>query len=135
MKVDGGCFCGQVKFEAEVDPAQVRLCHCTDCQIASGTAYRVNVPVPKDKMKLTGTLKTHLKTAESGSKRLQMFCPECGTSIYSCADQDPQSYTVRVGTIRQRAQLAPKMQQWCRSELPWAGDILDLPRFEKQRPA
>jgi len=32
MRVTGGCHCGQVTYEAEVDPATVRVCHCTDCQ-------------------------------------------------------------------------------------------------------
>jgi hypothetical protein len=33
MKVTGRCHCGQISFEAEIDPAQVRVCHCTDCSI------------------------------------------------------------------------------------------------------
>jgi len=134
MKIDGGCYCGKITFKAEVDPEQVRLCHCTDCQVMSGAPYRVNVPVAKDKIEFKGTTKSFLKTAESGNKRLQAFCPECGTSLYSCAEGDPQSYTLRIGTIRQRAQLAPRTQQWCRSALEWADDLHDLPRFEKQRP-
>jgi hypothetical protein len=32
MKIDGSCHCGYVRYQAEVDPAQVEICHCTDCQ-------------------------------------------------------------------------------------------------------
>ena len=135
MKIDGGCFCGKITFEADIDPEQVRLCHCTDCQVMSGAPYRVNVPVPKDRVQLKGELKSFTKIAESGNRRVQTFCGECGTSIYSCPEGDAQSYTLRIGTIRQRAQLAPKTQQWCRSALEWADDVHDLPRFEKQRPS
>ena len=31
MKVDGACHCGSIRYEAEVDPAKVIICHCTDC--------------------------------------------------------------------------------------------------------
>jgi len=40
MRVDGGCLCGQVSYEAEVDPARVAICHCTDC----GTRIHAHSP-------------------------------------------------------------------------------------------
>jgi hypothetical protein len=46
MKVEGSCHCGQISFEAEVDPLTVSICHCTDCQTLTGSAYRVTVPSP-----------------------------------------------------------------------------------------
>ena len=135
MKIDGGCYCGKIKFEAEVDPADVRICHCVDCQIMSGAPYRANVPAAKANVRFTGEVKLFLKTAESGNKRYQAFCPECGTSMYSCAEKDPPVYTLRVGTIRQRAQLVPKSQQWCRSAVDWSSSLATVTeRYELQRP-
>ena len=135
MKVDGGCFCGNITFEAEIDPDKVRICHCTDCQASTGSAYRVNVTVPKDKIAFRGgTPKIFIKTAESGNKRAQAFCPECGTPLYSAQVTDTPAYVLRVGTIRQRAQLRPTMQQWCRSALGWAMDLRDVEQFPKQQP-
>ena len=46
MKVEGSCHCGQLSFEAEINPDDVRICHCTDCQVLSGSVYRVNVKAP-----------------------------------------------------------------------------------------
>jgi hypothetical protein len=43
MKVQGRCHCGKITYEAELDPAAVASCHCTDCQMLTGTAYRVSV--------------------------------------------------------------------------------------------
>ena len=45
MKVDGNCLCGHVTYEAEIDPEKVIICHCTDCQTNSGTAYGVVVGI------------------------------------------------------------------------------------------
>ena len=133
MQVQGGCHCGYITYEAEVDPGAVRICHCTDCQQLTGSAYRVDVNVPKAHFKLlTGKPKTYVKTAESGNKRAHGFCPECGTPIYSTSTAaDPESYGLRVGTIKQRAQLAPKKMGWCRSAMPWAMNLEALEQHPK----
>ena len=135
MKIDGGCHCGHIRFEAEVDPETSGICHCTDCQTLSGSAYRPNVRTTKGGFRLlAGQPKIYIKTAESGTKRAHAFCPECGTSIYSTSVTNPEIYGLRLGTISQRAQLAPRFMGWCRSAQPWAMDLGALPRFEKQRP-
>jgi hypothetical protein len=134
MKIDGGCHCGYIIYDAEVDPENVGICHCTDCQTLSGTAYRVSVRAPKEAFHLTGGQpKIYVKTAESGAKRAQAFCPECGTPIYSAAPIDPQVFNIRVGTARQRAQLRPKSQGWFRSARDWVTDLSSIPQFAKQR--
>src|SRR5690349_15700868 len=134
MRVDGGCHCGNISFTAEVDPEQVRICHCTDCQNSTGTAFRVNVPALKGTFAAKGgTIKQYVKTtAESGTKRVQGFCPECATPIYSSADQTTEVVTLRVGSLRQRGELKPRLQQWCRSRLDWTRDMRDLPQHPKQ---
>ena len=43
MNVDGGCHCGYLRYEAEVDPANATICHCTDCQVLTGSAFSVVV--------------------------------------------------------------------------------------------
>jgi hypothetical protein len=137
MRVEGGCHCGYITYEAEIDPDKVWICHCTDCQTGTGSAFRTNVQTQKNGFRLlTGQPKIYVKkTAESGTQRAQGFCPECGTPIYSTTVTDPQIHGLRVGTIRQRAELRPKHQGWCRSALPWVQDLSSLPQFAKQRPA
>jgi len=132
MKIDGRCHCGKITYEAEVDPDKVALCHCTDCQMLSGSAFRTVVPTAKEKFTLHGQPTIYVKTAESGAKRAQAFCPDCGTPIYSSAAGDAQVFNIRVGTSRQRAQLPPKSQVWFRSALDWVTDLASLPRSARQ---
>lgn len=134
MKIEGGCHCGQFSYRAEVDPGNVIICHCADCQTLSGTAYRTVVPaIPGSFEPLSGELKVYVKTAENGSRRAQAFCPDCGTPIYSAPD-DGQSefFGLRVGAIRQRDQLVPGSQYWCRSAQSWVQDLSAMPRVETQ---
>jgi len=123
MQLTGGCHCGKITYEAEIDPEAVRICHCTDCQKLSGTAFRVNVQVKKENFHLQGVLKIYIKTAESGNKRAQAFCPDCGSGIYATTPDNPQLFGIRLGTADQFAQLRPKGQIWCRSAMPWLGSL------------
>jgi hypothetical protein len=125
MHIDGGCHCGKIRYEADIDPEKVLVCHCTDCQVLSGTAFRTVVFVPEAEFTLLdGSLKTYVKTADSGNKRAMMFCPDCGTQIYATSpDGDNRLLGLRVGTARQRGELPPGKQVWCRSELDWLADL------------
>jgi len=133
MRVDGGCHCGKITYEAEIDPETVSICHCTDCQTLSGSAYRSNVRTLKGTFKLlSGQPKIYVKTAESGNQRAQAFCPDCGSPIYSTTVTDPQIHGLRVGTLRQRGELRPKVQGWCRSAQSWVTDLSSVPQYPKQ---
>ncbi len=132
MKIEGACHCGKIQFEAEVDPEQVRICHCSDCQVMSGAAYRTIVPPVEGTFKLlSGTPKIYIKTAEDGAKRAQAFCENCGTPIYAGpVDASSSHIGIRVGVIKQRAELIPRMQKWYRSALPWTQDISEIPKTD-----
>jgi len=134
VKIDGGCHCGAISYEAEIDPGKVAICHCTDCQTLSGSAFRTIVPVPDAAFDLlSGDPKIYIKTAESGAKRIQSFCPDCGTPIYSTSVGDgPKDLSLRLGTVRQRNDLPPKTQIWFRSAQPWLSDLGGIPRTEKR---
>lgn len=133
MKVDGSCHCGRIAFEAEVDPEKVLICHCTDCQTFSGGAFRTVVRAPASAFKLlSGQPKVYVKQADSGNKFAQAFCGECGTPVYGAHPVDnPAFYGLRVGSLRQRHMLPPKLQIWCRSAQPWLEELDAVAKIEK----
>lgn len=135
MRIDGACHCGTITVEGEGDPEKVTICHCTDCQTGTGSAFRVSIPVPGTAFKMTGQPATYLKTtADSGNPRVQAFCPKCGTPIYSTSPGEgvQSSYMVRVGILRQRDALTPKRQNWFRSARPWVTGMDTIPKNQKQ---
>ena len=126
MKVNGGCHCGFITIEGDADPEKVTVCHCTDCQTGTGSAFRVSVPMAGSVFKMKGQPANYLKTtSDSGNPRVQAFCPKCGSPIYSTSPGEGQqaSYMVRVGILAQREQLAPKKQNWFRSAQSWVTGI------------
>ena len=77
---------------------------------------------------LTGQPKVYVKTADSGTRRRHSFCPNCGTPVAATGDTDtPATYSLRVGCLKQRADLPPKLRIWCRSALAWAQDVSGVP--------
>jgi len=67
MKIDGHCHCRQITFEAKVDPTALTICHCTDCQTLTGSAFRINIPASAEHFVLRGgTPKSYVKTAVAG---------------------------------------------------------------------
>jgi len=134
MKVDGSCHCGAIRYEAEIDPQKVSLCHCTDCQMLSGSAYRISVPAPAATFRfLSGKPAAYVKTADSGAKRRHAFCPTCGSPVYSSANtDDPPAYSLRIGCLAQKAQLPPQRRIWCRSSLAWSEDVRAVPGIDAQ---
>lgn len=134
MKVDGECHCGFIKYEADADPAKVFVCHCSDCQSISGSPFRWGISIPEEDFTLiSGQPKTYTKIGESGRQSHQLFCPECASPIYAYTEgSDPKMVRLRLGTCRQRAQLEPKTEVWCRSSQTWLQITAPTTTLDKQ---
>jgi hypothetical protein len=133
MRIDGECHCGKIAYQAEVDPDTLVICHCTDCQILAGSPYRAVIPAPGESFVMRrGEPKIYLKSTERGTKVAHGFCGDCGTPIYACAPTNPDRYGLRIGAIKQRAELHPMWQIWCRSALPWAMDLSAVEKDDRQ---
>ena len=134
MHVEGNCHCELVKFRSEIIPDEVEICHCTDCQSLSGSAFHTIVPVKEGTFELlTGELKKYVKTADDDAIRVQSFCPECGSPICSSPPEGtPGVLRVRVGVLKQRDQLIPKMQYWVRSAQPWTQAISEMKKIDTE---
>src|SRR5512134_3387030 len=133
MQIEGSCHCGRISFTAQVDPARVVVCHCSDCQVMSGSPFRAVVPAPIDTFVLRGEPKRYIKTAQSGNRRVQAFCPECGTPLFATAPENATTVMIRTGCVKQRAALVPKAQIWQRSALPWLDAVHALPGSPQQQ--
>lgn len=133
MKIEGSCHCGQITFEAEAETSEFGICHCSECQTLTGTAFNTALAVSAAKfVLLSGKPSTYVKTAEqSGRKVLRAFCGNCGSPVYRHSLLDPSILRIGVGSIKQRKTLTPVRQIWKCSALPWVDAIADLQTFEQ----
>ncbi len=134
MKVEGQCYCGAIAYEAEVQPGTITVCHCADCQVQSGSAFRANISAPAAGFLLVkGTPRTYVKTAASGNRRVLAFCEVCGSSLYAHAEENPQAYSLRIGTVKQRQHLGtPQREIWTKSRHSWLGLPDSVASFDGQ---
>jgi hypothetical protein len=133
MKVTGSCHCGAIAYEAEVDAERVVICHCTDCQKLTGSAYRVSVGTTRQQLVVRhGVPAIYVKTLDRGARRAQAFCSACGSPLFTYDVDHPEALGLRVGCIDQRRGLRPVKQIWCQSALPWSMDVHDLPRTARE---
>jgi hypothetical protein len=133
MQIDGACHCGLISFSAQIDPARVMVCHCTDCQVLSGAPFRAVVSAPMATFTLQGQPKSYIKVAQSGNRRAQVFCPECGTPLYATAPENATSVIIRLGCVKQRAQLKPAIQIWNHSAIAWLPELAAVPATSEQQ--
>jgi len=134
MQVHGSCHCGAIEFEAAVDPTRVTICHCTACQNLTGSAYRVTVAASAQGFRLTrGSPKTYVKVADSGNKRAQVFCADCGSHLYAhAAVETPNRLGLRVGCLKERTMLVPRKRIWCSSALAWSENLQGMEKLDRE---
>lgn len=134
MKVSGRCHCGKIAYEAEIDPEAAQICHCIDCQTLTGFAFRVAIPARPEAFHIIyGDPKIYMKTAASGSRRGHAFCRDCGAPVFRLPTDNNPNYSLRVGGLDQRAELAPPGKQiWTKRRLGWVSAIGDIPEFPTQ---
>jgi hypothetical protein len=130
MNITGQCHCGAISFTASIDPAKVVACHCADCQSFSGAPYRAVAFATAENFHMTGTAQHYVKIAASGNPRAQGFCGNCGTQIYTTEPDAPKLYGIRLGCVNERAQLAPTIQVWGNSAMPWLKTLQNVPHHQ-----
>jgi hypothetical protein len=92
MKVEGGCHCGIVRFEAYVDGPEVEVLDC-DCDICRMTGY-LHLIVPDDRFKLVeGQKETATYRFGTGRAR-HIFCTQCGIKSFYRPRSHPDGISI-----------------------------------------
>ncbi|KAJ5917782.1 hypothetical protein N7454_010157 [Penicillium verhagenii] len=100
MTITGSCMCGAIHYAAEVDKYLSALCHCTDCQKWTGSAFTSNAVVPRNSFKVTeGNPTTYDVVGASGKINKHFFCSTCGSSLYTELELMPDMTCVKGGGL------------------------------------
>jgi len=130
---EGGCQCGALRYRFEGEPVALAVCHCTECQRQSGSAFGMSLLVPRSAFEmLRGEPKLYTRTSDAGRPVECAFCATCGTRIFHRPARFPDTLNVKPGTLDDTSWLAPKMHVWTRSKQRWVSIPEDVRRFEEQ---
>ena len=119
----GGCFCRKIRYEVTAASTRFVVCHCRDCQYASGGAPAHVLVVPREGLKvLSGEdmLRSFESTADSGNTVTRQFCSNCGTPMFEVLELEPDIRLVKVGTLDDPGGLKIDATVWTVSAQPWA---------------
>ncbi len=133
-KIEGGCYCGAVRYQISRPPAWSSHCHCRSCQIALGGAFATWAQVAAEEFMVTkGEIKVFQKTP--GIKR--GFCGCCGTTLTYAAENevDGQDWSADTWfsavTLDDPSIVDPKSHVFVSHKQPWIKFADELPKFPK----
>jgi hypothetical protein len=81
MKLEGGCYCGAVRYVAEGEPKLKAQCHCRECQYISGGSPNLFMLMPLDGFSFTKGTPRQFTRGDIEGAVTREFCGECGTHL------------------------------------------------------
>ncbi len=114
MTREGGCLCGAVRFKAEGEPLNVRICHCRLCQKAMGSPFFARALFDQ------GALTVQGDTARYASSEAldRVFCKACGTRLFSWR-KNVTVAGVALAAFDYRNAFAPAEHTWVKEKMAW----------------
>ena len=81
MKLEGGCYCGALRYVAEGKPVLKAQCHCRACTHFSGGAPNMFMLMPPEGFSYTKGTPKQFKRSDKENAVTREFCADCGTHI------------------------------------------------------
>jgi hypothetical protein len=128
--LEGGCFCGAVRYRLTSAPMFVHCCHCKYCQRQTGSAFVINAIIETDRIEHSGELVPVAMKTDSGRPHDIHRCPKCQIAVWSDYGRRPLIRFVRVGTLDEPSLLPPDVHIFTRSKLPWVVLPKDAKAFD-----
>jgi hypothetical protein len=98
MRLEGGCYCGQVRYVAEGEPIMKAQCHCRECQYITGGSPNMFVLMSPDGFSYTKGTPKRFARSDLEKPVTREFCAECGTHLVTRPTAVP-AVVLKVGTF------------------------------------
>jgi hypothetical protein len=115
----GSCLCGRVRYETSAAPLFGVVCHCRDCQRATGNGYVPVFAVPKTTLRVRGEAKSYTVTGGSGQPTIRHFCPNCGSLLFGEPLVAAGLITLYLGAMDDPPEFKPDYVQYTRQRPGW----------------
>jgi len=131
MKLEGGCYCGKVRYVAEGEPTLKAQCHCRECQYITGGGPNMFMLMPLDGFRYTKGAPKQFRRTDIANAVTREFCPDCGTHMATRVPGLP-SVVLKIGTLDDPKQFSgPMMAIYTIDKQPFHQIPTGLPTFER----
>lgn len=131
LPLQGGCACGELRYEAGGALADPGFCHCTLCRRTSGAPVLAYGSAARSEFRwIQGAPQRH----RSSSRATRTFCGACGTHLTMEMDHAADVIDVTLGSLDDPSRVAPAFHIWTEQQLPWLQVADGLPRHLRTRP-
>ena len=114
--IEGGCYCGAIRYRLTYEPLSATMCHCSDCRLAAGAQAVAWVTVPDGHFSF---IQGEPQRYGSSPSVERTFCSVCGTSLTYRSDERDNETDVTTGSLDDPAAYPPTQDYFCRDRLPW----------------
>lgn len=123
-KRQGGCLCGQARYEVAGEPLRVGICHCLDCRKESGSAFACFAIYPAEALTYEGEIRTY---------QGRSFCPLCGGRLFTVTTEEAE---IRFGSLDEApTDLAPSYELWIKRRERWLHPLPGTEQHHGDRPS
>ncbi|MFL6835903.1 MAG: GFA family protein [Bradyrhizobium sp.] len=134
MKLEGGCYCGKVRYVAEGEPMMKAQCHCRECQYISGGAPNLFLLMSPDHFQYTRGAPKQFSRSDLEKPVTREFCDECGTHLVTRPRAVP-AVVIKVGTLDDPTLFgSPQMAIYTVDKQPFHHVPEGMPAFERLPP-
>lgn len=116
--IEGGCFCGAIRYEIDDGDYLVANCHCSMCRRTSAAPFVTWMVVPTFAFRYVQGEPAVLKSSEKGTR---YFCPRCGSPLVCVNADHPDNVDVTTGSLDAPGQYPPTVAVFEDTKLRWLG--------------
>ncbi|RIL06796.1 MAG: hypothetical protein DCC71_05330 [Proteobacteria bacterium] len=128
-ELTGQCLCGGVRIAIAGKVGPLVHCHCSQCRIATGSAFSSNADVRKKYWRWIAG-RDLVREYESSPGKIRAFCTHCGAPVYSRWDAQPDMLRLRLGLVNEDPRRRALAHFWVGSKAPWFEITDALPQYE-----
>ncbi|MGH7788091.1 MAG: GFA family protein [Candidatus Binatia bacterium] len=99
MDIEGGCYCGALRYKATGEALFKGQCHCRECQYISGGHPNVVMGMPEPGFTYSKGKPKQFQRADLKDPVTREFCAACGTHILTRTSGLPGAVLLKVGTF------------------------------------
>ncbi len=128
--LEGGCYCGYIRYRTNATPSDETNCHCTDCRRAQAAAFVSWFTVPTSRYHLTEGEPTRFA---SSNHAMRSFCPRCGTTLSFQRNDSPQEIDITTCSLDDPERVPPRDQTRTLTKVVWIELDSRLPVYARAR--